>query len=73
MKKTFGEFTIAVERNWYTNKTLVQLDNGQAVYRCSLKIGGEKEVINDMIKNIGTHQPSYEEAREYFNNHKERY
>ena len=72
MKKTFNNFTITTERNWYTNKTMVQLDNGQVVYRCSLKVGSEKEVINDMIKNIGTHQPTYKEAKEYFDNHKER-
>lgn len=70
--KKFNDFTIKVERNWYTNKTLVQLDNGQVVYRCSLKVGSEKEVINNMIWTIGN-EPSYEEAKEYFNNHPERY
>lgn len=72
MKKVFKEFTITVERNWYTSKTLVQLDNGQTAYRCSLKVGGEKEIINNMIWEIGN-DATYEEAREYFYNHKERY
>ena len=71
MKKKFNEFTITIERNWFTCKTIVQLDDGQKSYRCLLKVGGEKEVINNMIWELGN-QPTYEEAKDYFANHKEK-
>ena len=41
------------------------------MYKCTLKVGSEKEVINEMIWTIGN-EPTLEEAKEYCENHKER-
>ena len=69
--KKFKEFTMKVERNWFTSKTYIQLDDGERVYRGILKVGEEKEVINNMIWTIGN-DATYEEAKEYFVNHPEK-
>ena len=71
MKKMFKEFTVEVERNLYTSKTNIKLTNKEEMYKCTLKVGSEKEVINEMIWTIGN-EPTLEEAKEYFENHKER-
>ena len=71
MKKTFKEFTVEVERNLYTSKTNIKLTNKEEMYKYTLKVGSEKEVINEMIWTIGN-EPTLEEAKEYFENHKER-
>ena len=71
MKKMFKEFTVEVERNLYTSKTNIKLTNKEEMYKYTLKVGSEKEVINEMIWTIGN-EPTLEEAKEYFENHKER-
>jgi hypothetical protein len=71
MKKMFKEFTIEVERNLYTSKTNIKLTNKEEMYKYTLKVGSEKEVINEMIWTIGN-EATLEEAKEYFENHKER-
>lgn len=74
MVKNFDNFKMVVERNIFTSKTFVRLDPRNAgVFQTNLKVGSETQVINTMIEKLGTHQPTYEEAREYFRNHPEKY
>ena len=51
--------------------TNTELTNKEEMYKYTLKVGSEKEVINEMIWTIGN-EPTLEEAKEYFENHKER-
>ena len=64
-------FKIEVVRNIFTCKTTIGVTGPESKYVCNLKVGEEKDVINNMIWSIGQNA-TYEEARDYFRNHKER-
>ena len=71
MTKSTKNFKITAENNIFTAKTLVQLDNGERVCRVKLNAVSEREAINNLFFTLGE-DVTYEEAKEYFENHKER-
>ena len=71
MVKRINNFTIEVTRNIYTCKTQVKITGPEIKYVCKLKVGSEKEVINNLLWTLGS-EVDYDEAVEYFFNHPEK-
>ena len=71
MTKSTKNFTITAEFSLYSTRTMVELTNGEKVYKFKLKSTTEKEAINDLLRSKGL-EASFEEAADYFLNLKER-